>query len=412
MWKLRNKAKLNQVIFLVTCIGALLLSGPGYSLESGWYTNSPNTQARNNLGVYASQGASIMLPYNCYNDRAGTEAYLNEAAARKMKIWIDLRLHAFGGSPPSESNWKSFINAFKGHTAVKGWYIADEPEYSGPSYSVIQQYYNWTRQADPSHPVALAHAWTVRSESAGVAQDILLDVYPQWGYGSTDYNEFCSRVRESYKWWRNAKNVTDGRGQSIWAVPLGFGYSPGTTSPQNAVRDLTDAEHKWHTHTATVLGYKGAIFWWDMNSQGMVQTNPNMKALVAKRFSEISQMASEMANGTTNSGLASVSAPTTKLIYRYGTTPSTDTGVILAVNISRYDASDNNGETLTSVAFTLPSGIQTSQVEVINENRVIPVTNGVFTDRFNRFEVHAYKFRTSSTTGVPSAPTNLRIVEN
>jgi hypothetical protein len=202
--------------------------------------------------------------------------------------------------------------------------------------------------------------------------------------------------------------VTDGRGQRFWAVPLGFGYFPGTTNPQNYVRDLTNSEHKWHTHTATVLGYKGAIFWWDMNSAGMVQTNPNMTSLVAERFSEIAQMAKEMANGTTNSGLPFVSVPTSKLIYRYGINPDSNSGVILAVNISRYDARDNNGEPLNNVEFAFPNGIRTPHVEVIGENRIIPTPNGVFTDSFSEFQVHAYKFHLSTTASVPTAPAKLR----
>ena len=172
----REKAsKFILSIFFVCCIGVFHFNTSGYAFETGWYTNNPSSENKNNLAFYASQGATIMLPYNCYFYKSDTAAYLEEAALRKIKVWVDLRLHALGSPLPSQSNWQNFINTFKDHSAVKGWYIADEPEYSGPSYSVIQQYYNWTKQVDPTHPVAIAHAWTVKPDSAPLAEDILLD---------------------------------------------------------------------------------------------------------------------------------------------------------------------------------------------------------------------------------------------
>ena len=48
------------------------------------------------------------------------------------------------------------------------------------------------------------------------------------------------------------------------------------------------------------------------------------------------------------------------------------------------------GEVL-DVTFTLPvSGV--SQMTVLDKDRVIPVVNGRFSDRFEKFEVHAYAF--------------------
>ncbi len=408
--KIKN-SKIEIFIFLIVCFGILLLSKKIYAIEAGWYTNDPSTGSRNNLATYASQGANLILPYNCYFNRSGTAAYLEEAERQEIKVWVDLRLHALGNNLPSESAWKDFINSFKGYSAVKGWYIADEPEYSGPGYSTILQYYQWTKEADPNHPVSIAHCWTVRPEFAGVPRPydvLLLDVYPGWGYGAADYNEFNSRVRDSYKWWRDGKNAAESYGVPIEAVPLGFGNHPDTNQPQNGVRDLTDMEHKWHTYTAIVLGYKAVLFWWDMMSSGMIQTNNHMKTLVTNRFSEISQMAAEMENSIMNDSRVLVSQPTSKLIYRYGANGNRQ--VILAVNIARWNASDNNGEKLDSVQFTLPSEIHASQVEILDEDRTLTVTNGTFTDSFNRFEVHAYAFNTDDSPSQPTLSVNLEAI--
>ena len=45
-----------------------------------------------------------------------------------------------------------------------------------------------------------------------------------------------------------------------------------------------------------------------------------------------------------------------------------------------------------SRTFTLPAGVNGKSVEVLNENRSIPVTNGAFTDTFaNEYTYHIYK---------------------
>jgi hypothetical protein len=372
-----------------------------FAYDIGWYTNDPSSEHVNNLATYASQGTTVMLPYNSFGDQTGTAAYLNEAAIRGIKVWVDMRLHVFR---PSQTELQNFINKFKTYPAVKGWYIADEPEYSGPDYVTVLQYFNWIKAVDQSHPVSIAHAWTVKSNYAGPTRPydiVLLDVYPGWGYSNNTTAEFNSLIRESYKWWRDGKNAAS---VPIEAVPLGFGYLPGTTTPQNGVRDMTDNEHRYHSYTAVALGYSGLIYWWDMNNSSWTQTNPVMKALVTKRFNEISQINIQMDNSqTTNTGLTSVSVAGSKLIYRYGT--ANNAGAIVAVNISRWDQSDNNGEVLNNVSFTLPSGARPNQIEVVGESRTIPVTNGVFSDNFNRFGVHIYKFATAAVTVPVSTPT-------
>jgi len=109
---------------------------------------------------------------------------------------------------------------------------------------------------------------------------------------------------------------------------------------------------------------------------------------------ELSAMKVEMGNGTTNDPDISVSQPTNKLVYRYGV--NRNSHIILAVNIA--NLSSVNGQALYDVQFALPEGVLPSQVEVLGENRTIPVTNGIFTDNFNRFAVHSYRFITGAST--------------
>ena len=95
-----------------------------------------------------------------------------------------------------------------------------------------------------------------------------------------------------------------------------------------------------------------------------------------------------MQNGVTNTPIIAASEPQNKMVYRYGVKGNSH--VILAINVAK--GSSQLGATLFDVRFTLPMGIHTSSVEVLNENRIITVFNGGFTDNFKKFEVHAYRF--------------------
>lgn len=328
-----------------------------------------------------------MLPYNCWH--AGTSAmlaYLDEAQAQGVQIWVDMRLHVVG--TPSKADWQAFITALKGHPALAGYYIADEPEWSGPDPATVSQYYRWTKEAAPEHPVAIAHSWQVRPKWAGTYDIVFMDVYAGWTGQSTGCsdspNEFNESVRRSYQYWLDGKRAADSYGVPIHAIGLGFGYSPGTITCQGGVRNLTNREHRWHSLVPIALGYDGAFFWWDMEDPSMtVQSSPYMKGLVASRFAEISAISAEMGNGETNSAQIVVSESSDRLLYRYGV--NGDRHVILTVNVVRDTAA---GAALAGVELILPFDV--AEVEVLFEDRAIQVVNRVIVDDSEPFEVHIY----------------------
>lgn len=376
-------------------------------LTTGWYTDNVSTQSIRNLSIYANQGASVMLAYNCYSAGVvATKRYLDEAQRQGIQVWVDMRLHVLNS--PTKNDWQDFIRGLKEHPAVFGWYIADEPIWSGPDRATLTQYYNWTKEADPDHPVSIGEAWQIWPEYAGPPpcyDVVLMNCYCGWSGQETGCSdspdEFNASVRDSYRRWRDGKTAADAYNVSIQAVPLGFGYQPGIAQCQGGVRNLTDAEHRWHTSIPLVLGYDTTIFWWDMMDPSMVQTNPHMKTLTAARFAEISAIATQMTNGTTNDPHVVVSEPQTNLIYRYGATGNHH--VILAINTARSAAADNNGKTLPNVQFTLPVTVNPVEIEVLGEDRTLPVTDGTFTDTFTRFQVHAYAFTDTMTLLRPSS---------
>ncbi|MFX0145908.1 MAG: hypothetical protein ACFE9C_17720 [Candidatus Hodarchaeota archaeon] len=384
-----GNSKIKIVIILTLYFGVLLFTKAVYAHEAGWWSMIDRP---GDLAEYADYGTTLMLPYNGAWTPYKIPVYLDEAAQLNIKVWVDLRICPPPNPLLDETSWKKIINDNKKHPALEGWYIADEPELSGTSPSVVSKYYNWTKEADPNHPVAIAHANTPYEGYVNGYDVLIVDYYPGWTL--YDPNLFNWMVRASYSRWKAGLEFAQLRGKKFIATGLGFGaYEDGT--PNNGTRDLTYEEYRYHTFSAIVQGVDGFLFWEDD------WANTRVKPRVAQMISQIHSISAEMKNGITNDPKVTVSQPTSKVVYRHGVNGTQH--VILAVNIAGYNVSDD-GETLKGVQFTLPTGIQTSQVQVLSENRTLPVIDGVFTDNFNRFEVHAYRFSNGNSDLDPPVP--------
>ena len=387
-----EKSKLNIVI-LLTVYFVVLFSVKAANVQaarSGWFSQINQPQ---HLSDYSAYGTRLMLPYNGAWLPGSIGPYLDEAQQQGIKVWVDLRLEA---KQLSESEFRKIIRTHRNHVALEGWYISDEPELGDTSPSTLERYYNYCKEEDPDHPVAIAHANSANASYVKGYDVLMVDYYPGWT--QYDPNEFNWMVRNSYWRWSNAISFAQQYNKDAFiAIGLGWGaYQDGT--PWNGVRDLSYAEFRYHVFTAIVQGADNFLFWWDQ------WTNTRVRPIIEQMISQINEIGAEMENGTTNGPQISVSQGTDKVVYRYGADGNRH--IILVVNIAGYNLS-NSGENLTGVQFTLQSGVQTSQIEVLNENRTLPVTNGVFTDNFTQFEVHAYRFITGTNTP-PTTPTGFR----
>ena len=396
LWVMKSEnSKFKIVIFLTVYLGVLFFANTAYAQAVGWYSQVYQPER---LVGYTREGCSIMLPYNgaWLPDKIG--AYLDEAHRQGIKVLVDLRVES---KLLSEQEFRQIIRTHKNHPALYGWYISDEPEYQRTSVDLLSRYYNYCKQEDPIHPVALVHSKSPNPKYVNYYDLLMVDYYPGWTL--YDPNEFNWMVRDSYRIWRDGVQFAKQYKKiGFVAVGLGFGANENGT-PNNGTRDLTYAEYRYHVFTAIVQGVDGFLFWWDQ------WTNSRIKPIIQQMISQVQSIVVEMKNGITNDSQISVNQSSNKVVYRHGANGNQH--IILAVNIAGYNVS-NSGEKLTGVRFTLPSGIQTSQVEVLNENRTLPVINGVFTDNFDRFEVHAYRFvagTTPSDTTPPAPPRGLRL---
>jgi hypothetical protein len=390
-----ENSKLKIVVLLILIFGAFFLNKGAYAQAVGWYSQITQPER---LVDHAKDGCTIMLPYNGAWVPEAIGPYLDEAQEQGIRVLVDLRVES---KLLNEQEFRQIIRAHRNHPALYGWHISDEPEYQGTTVDLLGKYYNYCRQEDPIHPVAIVHAKSPYPKYVNCYDLLLIDYYPGWTLYDPD--EFNWMVRDSHWRWRDGIQFAKQYDKvGFMAVGLGFGANENGT-PNNGTRDLTYAEYRYHVFTAIVQGVDGFLFWWDQ------WTNSRIKPIIQQMISQVRSIAAEMKNGVTNDPQIIVSKPSNKVVYRYGRNGNVH--VILAVNIAGYNVSDS-GEKLTGVRFTLPGESQTSQVEVLNEDRMLPVIDGVFIDDFNRFEVHAYKFFSETPDlGLLASPTRLRVEE-
>jgi PKD repeat protein len=341
-------------------------------IRFGWYSDVTNVSA---LTTYASHGARFMLGaaagWYWPNQSSIIKKYLDTAQSLGVKVILDIYQNVIEAHV-SDSSFISLINTFKDHPALAGWYIADEPDLtSNPSatHTNVKHYYDLLKQYD-NHPCLIAYC--CGGSGAAPFQDVTdmegFDFYPAHTGDST----FGGQIPESYDRWAKLLQFTATYNKTYHAaIPQGCNV--------NGYRDMSDAEFRYHIFSGIVQGVDTLLFWYDGWATSSMVNHVN------QMMDQISAVSTELGSaGKSFDPQVAVNQSATNLAYRYGVNGSSH--VLLAVNIANRTS---GGKALTA-QFTLPADV--GSVDVLNENRKITVSNGVFTDEFAPFEVHIYRF--------------------
>jgi hypothetical protein len=373
---------ISPIILILACMLHMPCAAQLDTLQVGYYSHASRVSS---WASYAQEGCNLLMPYGT-GGGGNWGTYLDAAQTAGLRIILDLHHH-----PPrwylsiSTTQIRNLAQQYRNHPALYGYYIADEPEapWNNEPPSAFQPIYNALKTGDPGHPVLICMNVRLPAEYTTIFDELMPDHYPNWE-STNNQPEFNGSVRYSYTWWRNSVNYVNQYNKD-GCILVGLAGGDGTGGN---LRDLTYAEYRWHVFSGIVLGVNGFVFYWDDPSW----LTPSVHALTRQMIRQMRAIGPQMVRGrgVTDDPRISVNQTTSKLRYRYGVVGSTH--VLLAVNVSRWDASDSNGETLSNVQFTLPPEVLVSQVEVLDENRTLPVTDRTFTDSFSRFQVHVYRF--------------------
>ncbi len=223
----------------------------------GWYDFVANPTAPR---LVSAKGIDLIMPYlDLSPDPAMNAAtkekitvFLDAAKVAKIKVLVEIyrplvELENIAGV-------KNFINTYKHHPSVGGWYLYDEPEIKKPqplSPDSLARIYRAIKEEDRSKPVALAFGETNKIEAYSNAMDILMwDNYPCED-GMSEF-QWITAYREPL---RKVARIAEARQKKLWSILQAYsGHGFKKRLPSKA-------EFRYMFYSSILAGGDALLFW-------------------------------------------------------------------------------------------------------------------------------------------------------
>lgn len=182
------------------------------------------------------------------------------------------------------------------------------------------------------------------------------------------------------------QDAADGKLQPLWQFVENLNGGPGPSAP--AVY-ITPGQLQGAVMNSVINEARGIVYFNQSFSGSCQSSNVFRESQVTPNFCGNAQVA---AAKEVNNRIKALAPVINTQSYQWSFGPGLNTMLKAkdgyAYVFSMIDGSSKPG----SRTFTLPAGVNGKSVEVLNENRSIPVTNGAFTDTFaNEYTYHIYK---------------------
>jgi hypothetical protein len=321
------------------------------------------------------------------------------ALARGAHTWINLDTisRAIPGKP-SETLLRKVVTSLLGDVSARGiglWKGADEPWWGHYPPSILQFPYCFvTGRGDPSwcagrEPLDGSHAWVTIEAPRGTADDLSpysavtdthgVDIYPVGGrIADPDLHQVGT-------WTQTVESITPNH--SVWTT-LQICFS-GSSVPTGGYVLPTRLQERFMIYDSIINGARGLAFYGGNFTRCQTASDQALgwnwtfwNDVLADLVMEVnadSPLASVLVNPASTHRPTS-SDPTTEVISRHAR-GSNDLWVIAA----RYGAGTAD-VTISGLPRAITSG------DVYTEGRSVSVKDGSFTDSFDRWGVHVYRF--------------------
>jgi hypothetical protein len=345
-------------------------------------------------------------------DKADAVAWNQEAAARGVHTWVNLATlaDATPDTPVKDTRLREVIDLLEDDPALALWKGADEPWLAGFAPEELQYAYCVaTSRGNPTwcagRPVGDSdHLWVTIQAPRGTAADLapyspVTDIHGVDHYPVTWANRADPHLHEIGVWTDTIASVTPS--QAVWTTLQVC--ASGSSGPSGEFVLPTRRQERYMIYDAILNGARSLAFYggninrcWNASdtAHGWNWTfwNDVLKGLIEEINAE-SPIAPALVNpGSTNVLQASDSS--TQVISRAGA------GDDLWVIAARHGAG-SQAVTISGLPTTITNGT------VYTEGRSIDVRDGSFTDTFERWDVHVYRFDVpppAPATPPPAAP--------
>jgi hypothetical protein len=224
----------------------------------GWYDQ---VYSPGNFTRMTAEGANTTMPYGT---GSGIGKYLTDAASQHKGVFVQIDPSYVAAD--NVQGVVSIVNKYKGYSAVKAWYLADEPTVANSmSAEVGQTLYNAIKAADPSHPVAIAFNASERSAPYANACDIMMwDYYPA-AAGSPEFTALTG-----WRYYMSAAAARWKPDHNFIPVIQAFGATAGKYTQ---FRLPTANEERFMVYAALQTNVDGMFFWADYAADPTWRTN-------------------------------------------------------------------------------------------------------------------------------------------
>ena len=378
---------------------------------------------KNGIAELASAGATFLRTGGPWTPEtiAREQKYLDAAARYGMHCLPFLRENAAITSPQREKQLRQLILRFKDHPGLGAWKGDDEPEWGRKPVEPLLRGREIIRELDPNHPVVLIQAphGTVESlRKYNATADIIgIDIYPisyPPGIHSivTDFDRDIGLVGD---YTRLMQEVGEHK-IPVWMV-LQISYS-GVLKPGKTLRMPTFPEERFMTYEAIIAGARGFLYFGG-NNEGAMSANDRKLGWNWSFWNKVLKPVI-LEIGSKSPLYPALLAPESRLPisvkeaaadreWRAGEPPPQG-GAPASLNIefcAREVGNDvfllacKRGGTTAKVEFSgLPPSATTADV-LYEAPRAIHAKDGKFTDWFAPYEVHIYRFHSSSRGDLP-----------
>ena len=325
-----------------------------------------------------------------------------------LRVW-----HSFGGdmdfasgdAQQKRARIQAVVQQFKNHPALLYWESMDEPAWtdkdparSRATAEGLTEGYRFLKSLDPNHPVYLNHAPRNTVETLrryNTAADILCaDIYPvlprgiQTMYGLTEdgrHGDLPNQTPSSVGQYAEKMRAVAGPGQSVFLVLQGFAWESLRDKDQDATKILypTYVQSRFMAYHAIIHGVDGLLYWGLAYVPG---DQPYVKDL-GRVLNELRDLSPALVGPT-------IPCKPTILYQERGSTISQgiemlakrdgQTAYLIAANASIDPAA-------ADFASLPPEFTKAKKLDVLGENRSVPVKDGSFFDEFEGLGTHVYR---------------------
>lgn len=290
-------------------------------------------------------------------------------------------------APGRQERLRKVVERFRYHPALAVWKTEDEPAWGKAPIEGLMEAYKYLKQIDPDHPAWMAHAprdtVELLHEYCKACDITGLDIYPisvPMGKHGHFPNKEISVVGDYAEWINRAVD-----GKKPFFMILQVCWS-GVIPPDNILVYPTFHQERYMAYQAIIKGARGLVFF------GMPVALQGRDAELGYNWTfwneTLHPLLTEIGKGSElHSALL---APNSALPLKATGVPDIEF-TVREVGPYAYILAAKREGSPALIKFT--GSFLKGQAEVMFENRHLDITNGEFTDRFERNDVHIYKLR-------------------